>query len=219
MTAMSWHGHFSTVENIRERLHMKPSGAVLTAGTMWSIAESGATTGTIMTKCYNRGEKRSGREWIYTERRRGIEITQEILDKISHCIELGYSDVQTAELLGIHRTTLRNWKLTHDEIRRLYQSDGQDGDEERKKQVEEALLKRAIGYTQTEITRQVGKDGKLGVVKTVEKQVMPSTTAQIFWLKNRCGYEWDGGRLMSRTLIKWLSNARSSCFAAERISE
>ena len=100
--------------------------------------------------------------------------------------------MQTAELLGIHRTTLRNWKLTHDEIRRLYQSDGQDGDEERKKQVEEALLKRAIGYTQTEITRQVGKDGKLGVVKTVEKQVMPSTTAQIFWLKNRCGYEWGG---------------------------
>lgn len=171
---------------------MKPSGAVLPAGTMWRIAESGATTGTIMTNCYNQGE--NGQEGgIYTERRRGIEITQEILDKISHCIELGYSDVQTAELLGIHRTTLRNWKLTHDEIRRLYQSDGQDGDEERKKQVEEALLKRAIGYTQTEITRQVGKDGKLGVVKTVEKQVMPSTTAQIFWLKNRCGYEWDGG--------------------------
>lgn len=145
-----------------------------------------------MTNCYNQGEN-CQEGGIYTERRRGIEITQEILDKISHCIELGYSDVQTAELLGIHRTTLRNWKLTHDEIRRLYQSDGQDGDEERKKQVEEALLKRAIGYTQTEITRQVGKDGKLGVVKTVEKQVMPSTTAQIFWLKNRCGYEWDGG--------------------------
>ena len=118
---------------------MKPSGAVLPAGTMWSIAESGATTGTIMTNCYNQGENGQEGE-IYTERRRGIEITQEILDKISHCIELGYSDVQTAELLGIHRTTLRNWKLTHDEIRRLYQSDGQDGDEERKKQVEEALL-------------------------------------------------------------------------------
>ena len=55
------------------------------------------------------------------------------------------------------------------------------------------MLKRAIGYTQTEITRQVGKDGKLGVVKTVEKHVSPSTTAKIFWLKNRSGYEWDGG--------------------------
>lgn len=35
---------------------MKPSGAVLPAGTMLSIAESGATTGTIMTNCYNQGE-------------------------------------------------------------------------------------------------------------------------------------------------------------------
>ena len=35
---------------------MKPRGAVLPAGTMLSIAESGATTGTIMTNCYNQGE-------------------------------------------------------------------------------------------------------------------------------------------------------------------
>ena len=40
---------------------MKPSGAVLTAGTMLSIAESGATTGTIMTNCYNQGKKRVGK--------------------------------------------------------------------------------------------------------------------------------------------------------------
>ena len=52
-------------------------------------------------------------------------------------------------------------------------------------------MRRAIGYTQTEITRQIGKSGKMEIVKTVEKQVMPSTTAQIFWLKNKCGYEWD----------------------------
>lgn len=56
MTAMSRHGRFSTVENIKERLHMKPRGAVLLAGTMLSIAESGVTTGTIMTNCYNQGE-------------------------------------------------------------------------------------------------------------------------------------------------------------------
>lgn len=35
---------------------MKPRGAVLLAGTMLSIAESGVTTGTIMTNCYNQGE-------------------------------------------------------------------------------------------------------------------------------------------------------------------
>lgn len=78
--------------------------------------------------------------------------------------------MQTAELLGIHRTTLRNWKLTHDEIRRLYQSDGQDGDEERKKQVEEALLKRAIGYTQTEITRQAERTGSWVLSKRLKSR-------------------------------------------------
>ncbi len=106
---------------------------------------------------------------------------------------MGYSDAKTAEVLGIHRNTLRNWKKHNEVIKMLYEYNEADTEEEKKRQVEDALLKRAIGYTQTEVTRQVGKDGKLDVVKTVEKQIMPSTTAQIFWLKNRCGYEWDGG--------------------------
>ena len=47
---------------------MKPSGAVLPAGTMLSIAESGATTGTIMTNCYNQGETgQEGGEYIRKE--------------------------------------------------------------------------------------------------------------------------------------------------------
>lgn len=106
---------------------------------------------------------------------------------------MGYSDAKTADVLGIHRNTLRNWRKNNEVIKMLYEYDEADTEEKKKKQVEDALLKRAIGYTQTEVTRQVGKDGKLDVVKTVEKQIMPSTTAQIFWLKNRCGYEWDGG--------------------------
>lgn len=106
---------------------------------------------------------------------------------------MGYSDAKTAEVLGIHRNTLRNWKKHNEVIRMLYEYNEAETEEEKKRQVEDALLKRAIGYTQTEVTRQVGKDGRLDVVKTVEKQIMPSTTAQIFWLKNRCGYEWDGG--------------------------
>lgn len=106
---------------------------------------------------------------------------------------MGYSDAKTAEVLGIHRNTLRNWKKNNEVIKMLYEYNEAETEEEKKRQVEDALLKRAIGYTQTEVTRQVGKDGRLDVVKTVEKQIMPSTTAQIFWLKNRCGYEWDGG--------------------------
>lgn len=120
-----------------------------------------------------------------------LDVTQDTIENIKLCIECGYSERKTAEKLGINRGTLRKWKQQYSEIRRLYEPE-EVTDEEKVRQVEEALLKRAIGYTQTEITRQIGKDGKLDVVKTVEKQVMPSTTAQIFWLKNRCGYEWDG---------------------------
>lgn len=135
-------------------------------------------------------DKKGGR---FTEKKQGIVITKRIVDTIEHCVNMGYSDAKTAEVLGIHRNTLRNWKKHNEVIKMLYEYNEADTEEEKKRQVEDALLKRAIGYTQTEVTRQVGKDGKLDVVKTVEKQIMPSTTAQIFWLKNRCGYEWDGG--------------------------
>lgn len=119
-------------------------------------------------------------------------MTQGALDIIRQCIANGCNDSRTADMLGVDRSTLSRWKERYSEVKQLYEKKAELTDEEKVKQVENALLKRAIGYTQTEVTRQVGKDGKLGVVKTVEKQVMPSTTAQIFWLKNRCGYEWDG---------------------------
>ena len=48
---------------------MKPSGAVLPAGTMWSIAESGATTCTIMTNCYNQGENGQERGDIHGKKK------------------------------------------------------------------------------------------------------------------------------------------------------
>lgn len=131
----------------------------------------------------------NGKEMIVTAEK--LEVTQDTIENIRLCIEGGYSERKTAETLGINRGTLRKWKQQYSEIKQLYEPE-EITEEEKIKQVEGALLKRAIGYTQTEITRQVGKDGKLGIVKTVEKQVMPSTTAQIFWLKNRCGYEWEG---------------------------
>lgn len=125
-----------------------------------------------------------------------LDVTQDTIENIKLCIECGYSERKTAEKLGINRGTLRKWKQQYSEIRRLYEPE-EVTDEEKVKQVEEALFKRAIGYTQTEITRQIGKDGKLGVVKTVEKQVMPSTTAQIFWLKTDA--DMSGTEMFRRT--------------------
>ena len=61
--------------------------------------------------------------------------------------------------------------------------------------VENALLKRALGYRYDEITREIamsadGEANGLAVTKVVTKEVQPDVTAQIFWLKNRKPDKW-----------------------------
>lgn len=56
-------------------------------------------------------------------------------------------------------------------------------------QVENALLKRALGYEYEEKTEKYEHD-ELTEEKIVKKRVVPDTTAQIFWLKNRCPEKW-----------------------------
>lgn len=53
------------------------------------------------------------------------------------------------------------------------------------RQVENALLKRALGYKYYEVTIEGGVE-----TKRVTKEVVPDTTAQIFWLKNRKPDVW-----------------------------
>ncbi|MDE6441214.1 MAG: PBSX family phage terminase large subunit, partial [Clostridia bacterium] len=55
--------------------------------------------------------------------------------------------------------------------------------------VENALLKRALGYAYDETTRE-NREGKLVTTKIVTKQVIPDVTAQIYWLKNRRADKW-----------------------------
>lgn len=69
--------------------------------------------------------------------------------------------------------------------------------------VENSLLKRATGYDYEEVTQEplynpitgepiLNEDGtpKISITKIVRKQVVPDTTAQIFWLKNRRPTAW-----------------------------
>ena len=97
----------------------------------------------------------------------------------------GLVDEQIAKNIGINPATLYVWKQKYPEF-----SDAlKKGKEVVDREVENALLKRALGYeyTETKIEREFGE-----VVKetTTIKQVVPDTTAQIFWLKNRKPAEW-----------------------------
>ena len=93
----------------------------------------------------------------------------------------GLTDEQIAENMGISRSTLNSWKDKYPDISDTLKR----GKEVVDRQVENALLKRALGYRYDEITMENGVE-----TKRVTKEVMPDTTAQIFWLKNRKPEEW-----------------------------
>lgn len=92
----------------------------------------------------------------------------------------GLTDEQIASNMGIGYSTLQTWKSKYQDI----QDTLKKGKEIVDIQVENALLKRAIGYECIEKRTEVSeKDGK----KTVEtvRHIAGDVTAQIFWLKNR----------------------------------
>lgn len=118
-------------------------------------------------------------------------LTPEGLLKIEGWARDGLTDEQISRNMGIGTTTLYRWKDEFEEIRESLKR----GKEVVDRQVENALLKRALGYEYTETTREAVQDPnsgevKMQVTKKVTKQVAPDTTAQIFWLKNRKPDKW-----------------------------
>lgn len=93
----------------------------------------------------------------------------------------GLTDEQIADKIGIGYSTLQTWKSKYQDI----QDTLKKGKEVVDIEVENALLKRALGYRYDEITLEDGIEKK-----RVTKEVVPDTTAQIFWLKNRRPDKW-----------------------------
>ena len=108
-------------------------------------------------------------------------LTPEGLLKIEGWARDGLTDDQIAKNIGVSVSTLNNWKIKYVEILESLKR----GKEVVDRQVENALLKRALGYTYEEITYEGGVE-----TKRVVKEVVPDTTAQIFWLKNRKRETW-----------------------------
>lgn len=116
-------------------------------------------------------------------------LTKEGLLKIEGWARDGLTDEQIAENIGISRSTLSKWKNEYSDISDTLKR----GKEVIDRQVENALLKRALGYEYTEVTKEL-TDAGMQTTKKVAKQVAPDTTAQIFWLKNRKPNEWRDKR-------------------------
>ena len=97
----------------------------------------------------------------------------------------GLTDAQIAANMGIAAGTLYEYKNRYPEIDDTLKR----GKEIVDIQVENALLKRALGYEYAEVKQEYELGVNTKTTKTV-KHVVPDTTAQIFWLKNRRPDRW-----------------------------
>ena len=126
-------------------------------------------------------------------------LTYEGLLKVEAWARNGLSDEQIAKNIGIAVSTLYEWKNRFPEFSEALKKGKEVVDIE----VENALLKRALGHQVVEETKEALRDPKteepivdssgnsiMVVTKQITKNVPPDVTAQIFWLKNRKPDVW-----------------------------
>jgi len=98
----------------------------------------------------------------------------------------GITEKQIAKNLGISYATFRNYKKEHLALLSTLADSKQVIDFK----VENALLKRALGYKAIETTSELTDSG-LVITKEVVKEVQPDVGAATFWLRNRKKDTWS----------------------------
>lgn len=98
----------------------------------------------------------------------------------------GLTEEQIAHNCGINRASLTRWKKRFPEFAQALRKGREVVDYE----VENALLKRALGYEYTEVTREETDKGEKR--RETVKLEPPNVTALLFWLKTRRPDKWQG---------------------------
>lgn len=102
----------------------------------------------------------------------------------------GLTEAQAAKKLGIAKSTFEKYKTQYTDFLDSVKKGKAPVDFE----VENALLKRALGYTVEEkhtVTRVLPSgEATLAEVKKMVKHIAPDPVAAIFWLKNRNPERW-----------------------------
>ena len=116
--------------------------------------------------------------------------TKEMCAKAEELASEGLIDKEIAKQLGIHPATYYDYQNKHPEFSEAIKRGKSVVDDK----VESVLLKRALGYSYKEkkVIVEMDKDGnqKPAKIETVDKEVIPSDTALIFWLQNRRPDRW-----------------------------
>lgn len=115
-------------------------------------------------------------------------LEQDNLVMIEGWARQGLTDEQIAKNMAVGLSTLKEWKNKYPAISDALKRGKAPVDFE----VENALLKRAIGFEYEEVETIIEEiDGRQRKrVKKIKKVALPETSAIIFWLKNRMPEQW-----------------------------
>lgn len=97
----------------------------------------------------------------------------------------GLFDKDIAKKMNVSEATLNNYKKKFPEVKEALRKGKELVDFE----IENALYKRAIGYTIVITEQKIDKNGSIYDLKR-DLHIPGDVTAQIFWLKNRKKAQW-----------------------------
>lgn len=122
-------------------------------------------------------------------------LTEDSLMLIECWARDNFSQNDIAEKIGIPPKTLSGWKYTYPQLKEAMQK----GKEIVDYRVENALLKRALGYKTTEVKTIMSglpdANGNRQVrIEKTEKEIPPDSTSCLAWLNNRKPEEWKRNR-------------------------
>lgn len=116
-------------------------------------------------------------------------LTEDALIRVQGWARDGLTDEQISHNMGIGYSTFKEWLNKFPALSAALKKGKAPVDIE----VENALLKRALGYdveeTITEV-EEIGEGRQKKHIRKVKKHIPPDVTAQIFWLKNRRPGRW-----------------------------
>lgn len=113
-------------------------------------------------------------------------LTEERLALLEGWARDGLNDEQIAHNMGINPRTLYRWKKNNEQICQSIKK----GKEVADYIVENALYKRALGYTTVVLEDKLDKDGCVHKDLRREVHVPGDVGAMVFWLKNRKPDKW-----------------------------
>lgn len=140
-------------------------------------------------------------------------LTQDKLTLLTAWARDGLTNLQIATNIGIVESTLYEWLNKYKEITEALKK----GKEVIDIEVENALLKRALGYKYDEVTKEL-RNGELIETKRVTKEVQADITAQIYWLKNRKPDKWRD-RIVDVENEEQINNAKNILFKIRKMAD